>query len=93
MAAGGPMAGQSGCSKYEHGIQRLARNLWVKALSIVYTLPEVTSPQTTCDARMLHENAKKKKKRSLGAQNTSCKVMSQCGDTNCLTAVMYLRVT
>ena len=60
MAAGGPMAGQSGYSKYAQGVQRHAHNLWVNAISIVFALSEVTSPQTACDARMLRENAKKK---------------------------------
>jgi len=83
------MAGQSGYSKYAQGVQNLARNLWVKEISIVFALSAVTSPQTACDARMLRENAKN---RTFGAQNTSGKVMSQCGNRNCLTAVMNLRV-
>ena len=59
MAAARPMARQSGYSKYGQGIvQRLARNLWFKAVSIVHTLPEVTSPQTVSDARMFPENTK-----------------------------------
>jgi hypothetical protein len=53
------MAGQSGYSKYAQGVQRLARNLWVKAIRIVFALSEFTSPQTACDARMLRENAQK----------------------------------
>jgi hypothetical protein len=67
MAAGRPMARQSGYSKYAQGVQKLARNLWVKAVSIVHTLPEVTSPQTVSDARMFPENTQH---RIAGAQNT-----------------------
>jgi len=84
MAAGRPMARQSGYSKYTNGAQRHARNLCVKAGSTVHTLPEVTSPQKASDARMLRENTKN---RTLGTQNTYVRVMSQCGDRTCLTAV------
>jgi len=84
MAAGRQVARQSGYSKYTHGAQRHVRNLWVKAGSTVHTLPEVTSPQKASDARMLRENTKN---RTLGAQNTYVKVMSQCGNRTCLTAV------
>jgi hypothetical protein len=45
MAAGRPMARQSGFSKYVQGVQTLARNLWFMAATKVHTLPEVTSPQ------------------------------------------------
>ena len=50
----------------------------------MHTLPEVTSSHIASDARMLRENAKN---RTLGAQNTNGKVMSQCGDRTCLVAV------
>jgi len=88
MAAGRPMARKSGYSKYTHGAQTHARNLCVKAGSTVHTLPEVTSPQKASDARMLRENTKN---RTLGAQNTYVKVMSQCGDRTCLTYnILYI---
>ena len=84
MATGWPMARQSGYSKYTQGVQRHAHNVWVKAVSIVHTLPEVTSPQMASDARMLHENAKNC---TLGAQNTYGNVMSGSGNRTCLMAV------
>jgi hypothetical protein len=59
MAAGRPMAWQSGYSEYAQGVQWLVRYLWVKAVSIMHTLAEVTSPQTSSDARMFPENTKK----------------------------------
>jgi len=37
MTASRTMARQSGCSKCAQGVQRLALNLWVKAVTIVHT--------------------------------------------------------
>jgi len=67
------MAGQSGYSKYSHGYQSLTHNVWVKAVSILHTMPEVTSPQMASDARMFTENTKSL---TAGAQNPYGKVMS-----------------
>ena len=52
------MAGQSGYSKYAQGVQSLERYVLVKVVSMVHTLPEVTSPQTASDAIMFPENTK-----------------------------------
>jgi hypothetical protein len=67
MAAGRPMARKNGFSKYAHGIQKITRNLGVKAVSIVHTLPEVTRLQMASDSRMFPENTKN---HTVGAQNT-----------------------
>jgi hypothetical protein len=84
MAACRPMARQSGYSKYEQGAQRLARNLWDLVVSIVRTLPEVTSRQPISDAMMLSENTEV---RTMAAQNTYGRVISQSGGGTCLSAV------
>jgi len=61
------MARKSGYSKYAQGVQKFKRNLRVKAVSIVHTLPEVTSLQMGSDGRMFLENTKN---RIAGAHNT-----------------------
>ena len=50
MAAGWPMARQSGYSKYLEGVQRLLHDLWVELLCIVHTLTEVRGQMTASDA-------------------------------------------
>jgi hypothetical protein len=61
------MARKSGYSKYAQGVQKIKRNLRVKAVNMVYTLPEVTSLEMASDGRMFLENTKNL---IVGAQNT-----------------------